>query len=235
MSIKVKVASTAEELQDVYTLRHRVYVQEEGYFQGAANGLIADRFDSVPGVGNIVAYHEGEAIGTMRANLDGELNLPAEQIFDYSGYRLRAEGALYGKAKFGGAGMLAIAKEWRHRRDVFKALISTCCAFGAYHDVTHILATVNKKSLAIYKKLGYEVLGDEIWVAEIGEFVVPVAIELARLNKWAFGGVTPGKTGLRNIINGHGAAGADGAPVVTRTPRNPIQIATEQEALRCAV
>ncbi|MCE9688250.1 GNAT family N-acetyltransferase [Shewanella sp. AS16] len=202
MTIDVKIAQTAKELQDAYKLRYQVYVREEGYFKAEHSDLIVDQFDAIPQAGIVVAYQEGEAIGTMRANIDSEIKLPADSIFDYSAYRAAVSEQYHGKVKFGGAGMLAIAKEWRHRRDVFKALIRVCCAFGVMHHATHILAGVNKKQLAIYQKLGYQVLGEAVWVAQIGEYVVPVAIELAKLNAWAFGSVMPDRVGLSKILAG---------------------------------
>ncbi len=201
MAIEVRVAQTDKELKDVYKLRYRVYVQSEGYFKKACHDLITDKFDTVEGVGNVVAYHEGEAIGTMRANIDSEAGLPAEQIFDFSECRKTLADGYPITVRFGGAGMLAIDEKWRNRRDVFKALISACCAFGAIHGATHILATVNKKSLSIYRKLGYQILDDAIWVEEIGEYVLPVSVELAKLNLWAFGVAEPTQETLSALFS----------------------------------
>ena len=87
MSIRIKVANTAKELDDVFKLRHEVYIQERGKFSSDKSDSlrIVDHFDTLPDVANIVAYEGGKAIATMRVNKDSLIGLPAEKYFDFSG------------------------------------------------------------------------------------------------------------------------------------------------------
>ncbi|MFT4930049.1 MAG: CRP/FNR family cyclic AMP-dependent transcriptional regulator, partial [Phenylobacterium sp.] len=80
MAIRIKVARTAKELNDVYRLRHEVYVEGEGYFKDMPGEVIVDQFDSVPLVANIIAYDEEtqRPVGTIRINGDSEILLPSD-------------------------------------------------------------------------------------------------------------------------------------------------------------
>lgn len=190
MAIKVKVATTPKELNDVYRLRYKVYVESEGYFQNIAGDLIVDQFDALPQVANIIAYSGNTPVGTIRANVDSEIKLPSDELYDFTHYREKITTEQQAKdqpVKFGSAGMLAIAEPYRNRRDVFRALFKMCSDVAYSWKVTHIISTVNTKTAAMYTRLGFEPLCDPIWKPEIGESVVPLANEFEPVYQWAFG------------------------------------------------
>lgn len=89
MTIKIKIAKTAKEIDDVFRLRYDVYVKEEGLYGDAydAHQRIIDQFDVVPGAANIIAYNGDEPIATIRINGDTEIGLPLDELYDYSPYR----------------------------------------------------------------------------------------------------------------------------------------------------
>jgi CRP/FNR family cyclic AMP-dependent transcriptional regulator len=190
MAIRVKVAQTPKELTDVYKLRYQVYVEGEGYFKDIPGNMISDHFDSVPGCANIIAYSGDTPVATMRANLDSEILLPSDEMYDFGEYRKRvAEQAKEndGRVLLGSAGMLAIAQPWRNRRDVFRALFKMCCDVGHSWDVTHIISTVNVRTAAMYKRLRFEELDEKVWLPEIGEHIVPMGNIFEPIYEWAFG------------------------------------------------
>jgi len=185
------VATSAQELDDVYKLRHQVYVKTEGYFKNMAGKHIIDHFDTFPYVANIIAYSDNTPVGTFRISLDTPVLLPADELFNFGAYRERVNEEVQRErqqsAIIVSAGMLAIAKSWRNRRDVFYALFKIAYNVGKLWKATHIIATANVKSATIYKKLGFEVLGEQFWVPSIGESVIPVGCDLTLLDNWAFG------------------------------------------------
>lgn len=190
MAIKVKVATTPKELNDVYRLRYKVYVESEGYFQDISGDLIVDQFDALPQVANIIAYSGNTPIGTIRANIDSEILLPSDELYDFSEYRKKITEQRQTQnlpVKFGSAGMLAIAEPYRNRRDVFRAMFKMCCDVAYAWKVTHIISTVNTKTAAMYNRLRFEPLCDPIWIPEIGESIVPLANEFEPIYQWAFG------------------------------------------------
>lgn len=193
MSIRVKVAESAKELEDVLRLRHEVYAGEEGYFKDTpqdAHGVIVDQFDVFPLVANIVAYSGEEPIGTIRLNLDLGQGLPPEELYDYSDFRQKVTEEWRSKydkePSIGSAGMLAIKKSWRHRRDVIRALLKVGAGVGCAWEATHLVTSVNAKTASMYKRMNFETLDDQQWVEEIGEYIVPMASSLEAFYKWAF-------------------------------------------------
>ena len=193
MAIRIKAARSAKELKDVFELRYQVYVEEEGLFPGIQGDIIVDLFDAVPAVVNLVAYDEETQlpVGTFRVNLEQDIALPSDELFDFNAYRerIRDERRALGLSSpvFGSGGMLAIAKPFRKRRDVFRGLLKMACAVAASWNITHIVATVNATTSKIYRSLGWEFLGDKTWVEAIKGDIVPVATELAKMHQWAFG------------------------------------------------
>jgi len=89
MAIRLKIARTEKQLDDVFKLRYDVYVQERKKFAPAQtkDPRIVDRFDALPDVVNAIAYYNDTAIAAMRINKDSTIGLPAEEYFDFSAVR----------------------------------------------------------------------------------------------------------------------------------------------------
>jgi len=194
MAIRIKVARSAEELDNVFWLRHQVYVAEDKKFgdRGFPDQRISDRFDALPGVANIIAYDEDEPVGTIRVNLDSSVGLPSEKYFNFHPARLEVRKAVKkvkNKPIFVSAGMLAVRKNWMRRSNVIYALLKT--ATGILHSwgATHLIATVNHDTISMYGRLGFEALGEPRWVESIGNHVVPMIAEFKKTYEWAFGGL----------------------------------------------
>lgn len=188
MSIRVKIASTEKELNDVYRLRYQVYVKDEGYYQHITTPYITDKFDNTASVANIIAYEGDTPIGTMRANCDGENALPADQIIDFSHFREHA----ISQAKqnnlpmpvFGGSSMLAIAKPWRNNPIVFKEMIRLSVEAGEKWQVTHLISIINAKVARLHQRLGWVPLSEKQWFEDANEYIVPMGTELAHIRNW---------------------------------------------------
>ena len=191
MAIRVKAAENAKELADVYKLRHQVYVEGEGYFKDHPGDHIVDQFDTLPQVINVIAYKGDIPIGTIRLNRDSEIGLPCDEIYDFTEYRkseiakAKAEGLP--APTFCSGGMLAIAEDWRNRRDLFQALFRMTLDVGGQWGGTHVLLTVNVKSASIYKRLGFSIISEQIWSDAIGEHIVAMVSPFQPVYDWAFG------------------------------------------------
>ncbi|MDQ8208415.1 cyclic nucleotide-binding domain-containing protein [Coraliomargarita sp. SDUM461003] len=205
MSIRIKVATTAKELSDVYRLRYQVYVVEEGLYGSVSGDIIIDRFDALPNTANIIAYEGATPVGTMRTNFDSEVLLPADESYDFSEYRERANEQAQAqgldRALLGCSGMLAIAKKWRNRRDLFRALFKLSCDVGHSWGVSHIIVTARSEAQSMYRRMGFEALEDELWYEPAGAHIVPMVSELERIYQWAFGGMV-GKSDLLERFSG---------------------------------
>jgi CRP-like cAMP-binding protein/ribosomal protein S18 acetylase RimI-like enzyme len=187
MGIRLKLAETAQELDDVFWVRRRVYSVEEGKYGGkrAAARFLADRFDAHPLCANLIAYDGDEPIATVRVNLDTGAGLPSDELFDFSAERQRIARdwvkANAGPPKIGSAGMLAVRKGWRRRRDVVKALFKLAATVGNSWGGTHALVAVNHENARMYERVGFSPVSEKIWVEEIGNFIVPMVSTFADL------------------------------------------------------
>ena len=195
MSIRLKVAKTAKELDDVFRLRHEVYVQERGKFSSdETNSLrVVDHFDTLPDVANIVAYEGSKAIATMRINRDSSIGLPAEKYFDFSDVRSRIKRNYQGKKGKGprvaSGSMLAIHKDWRNKKNVGFALLKTAAGVMYSWGATHAIATISEETLSLYSRFGFEVLEDPVWNESIGDTLVPIMAPTNKVFEWTFGSI----------------------------------------------
>lgn len=190
MSIKLKVAHSAPELNDVFWLRHQVYVMEDGKFGGKplTGERIADRFDALPNVANIIAYDGTEPVGTLRLNSDSGGGLPSEENFDFSSYRRDLPGGFSSEtAVICSASMLAIRSQWHNRRDVIKAMFKLATGICHSWGATHVIATVNHDTVSIYERLGFRPIAERRWIESIGNYIVPMGVLFDLVYQWAFG------------------------------------------------
>lgn len=194
MSIKLKVAQSAKEVDDVLCLRHQVYVIEDGKFGGKPlpEGRIIDRFDAMPYAANIIAYQDDRPIGTIRVVMEAGVGLPAEEFLDFSSYKMEIERDFV-KPAFASAGMLAITQDGRKRRNVIMALFKMATGVCMSWGVTHVVANANYETATVYEHLGFERLAGKSWVASIENYIIPMAAPLKKSIEWAFGGLMAGQ------------------------------------------
>lgn len=196
MSIRLKVARSEKELEDVFRFRHHVYVTERGKFSqacGCSNNIV-DKFDAMPSVANVVAYEGDEVVASMRINRDSPVGLPAEEYFDFSATREAVADARReageGEPVFVSGSMLAIHQDWRNRRNVIFALFKM--AAGVMHDwgATHVIGSISKETLSLYGRLGFEPIGDAFWNEEVNDHLVPILASFDKVFEWTYGDIS---------------------------------------------
>lgn len=191
--MKLKIARTAKELDDVFWLRHEVYVLEDGKYEDTTfhDKRIVDRFDAFPDCVSIIAYDNHEPVGTLRICLDSGMGLPSEEYFDLTSHRAEIESQWENQhnqsTRATCAGMLAIRHKWKNRRDVIRALIKMAVGVWRSWNVTHVYATVNYETVGMYDRLGFSPLADKLWVESIGNYIIPITASFESLYQWAFG------------------------------------------------
>lgn len=196
MPIRLKVARTERELDDVFRLRHQVYVQERGKFstERVGDGRIVDRYDAVPSVANIVAYDGDQAVAAMRVNRDSPIGLPAEEYYDFSAVRREICSRWRGDPAAGpvivSGSMLAIRKEWRNRRNVIFALFKT--AAGVMHGwrATHVIGSISEETLSLYGRIGFKPVGEPFWSGSIKDRLVPILAPFDKVFEWTYGDIS---------------------------------------------
>lgn len=196
MAIRLKIARTAKELDDVFRLRHEVFVEERGKFSDVRGGgdRVVDQFDTLPDVANVVAYHGERAVASLRVNKDSYMGLPSEEFFDFSATRsLIADQDLFPAEKDStivSGSMLAVHKEWRNRRSVVFALFKT--AIGVMHSwgATHVFAAISEESRSLYGRLGFTPVGSPEWKESVGDTLLPLMAPFDKVYDWAFGRIS---------------------------------------------
>ena len=193
MAIRLKLARTAKELDDVFRLRYDVYVAERGKFAtDPRNPRIVDHFDAVPEVANVVAYDGDLAVAAMRINKDTSIGLPAESYFDFSSIRKELE-ADRGKGdaplNIVGGSMLAIRREYRNRRNVIFALFKEAAGVMYSWGATHVIGSVRADTLSLYNRIGFETMAEPTFNEVIGDHLIPILAPFDKVFEWTFGGI----------------------------------------------
>ena len=196
MSIRLKVANTAQELDDVFKLRHEVFIQERDKYTSSSldYNRIVNHFDTLPDVANIVAYAGSKAIATMRVSKDSQIGLPAEEYFDFSDIRSRFK-KKYQDSKgqepvIVCGSMLAIHKDWRNKKNVIFALFKTAAGVMYSWGATHAISTVSEDSLSLYGRLGCEAVSEPTWNESVGDTLIPLLCPFDKVFDWAFGSIS---------------------------------------------
>lgn len=196
MFVRLQVARTEQQLDDVFALRYMVYVAERGKFSpnASAEKKIVDRYDAMPNVANIVAYYGDTAIASMRINKDSSIGLPAEEYFDFSSIRAELEQQSLEqhlrKPVLVSGSMLAVHKEWRNKRNVIFALFKT--AAGVMHDwdATHIIGSISEETLSLYGRIGFDTVDNPVWNEHVKDTLVPILAPFEKVFEWAYGDIS---------------------------------------------
>ncbi|MSQ69631.1 MAG: cyclic nucleotide-binding domain-containing protein [Gammaproteobacteria bacterium] len=200
MPIKIMLARSPREIDDALWLRHEVFVIEDGKFGGQAlhGERLVDKFDAFPSVYHVVAYEDEHPVATMRLVRDSPVGLPVDELYDFTEFRARARDDLPAlgpdwenrdAAVFGSAGMLAIRKPWRRRRDVIRAMFRMAATVCQSYGASHVVVVVNHETAGMYRRFGFVTLAEKIWVEEIGNHVIPLAGISKEFLSWALGSV----------------------------------------------
>jgi len=194
MAIRLKLARTAQELDDVFRLRYDVYVAERGKFAtDPRNPRIVDHFDTMPDVANVVAYDGDLAVAAMRINRDTSIGLPAEAYFDFSEIRqrLQQEGDERRESiNIVGGSMLAIRSEYRNRRNVIFALFKEAAGVMYSWGATHVIGSVRADTLSLYHRIGFESMAEPRFNEVIGDHLIPILAPFDKVFEWTFGAIS---------------------------------------------
>ncbi len=194
MPIRLKVARTARELDDVFRLRYDVFVTERGKFSAhPEDPRIVDRYDAMPEVANVVAYEGDLAIAAMRINRDNEMGLPAERFYDFQPTRAKlareSQEAGEGEPLLACGSMLAVRQEYRNRRNVILALFKEAVGVMRSWGTTHVIGAVRADTLSMYGRIGFEPIDEPFYVDSIGDDLIPILAPFDKVFEWSLHGI----------------------------------------------
>jgi len=175
MSVRVRIATTSAELDALLRLRHRVYVDEEGYFQQQRDGRIVDRFDAYPTTAHITAVVDGRMVGTVRVAEQSQVGNSTDDFFDFRQYLPPQV------TKVCTGGMLCVERAYRSTPRLVFALVGMAYFWGLSRGMTHLVAAINPDVEAFFAKAGATRLAPPVRQNELGLDAVPMMIEFDRL------------------------------------------------------
>lgn len=169
MAYQIKLANTPDLIEQVFKLRHQVFVEQEGLLQPMADGRLIDRFDAYPTTSTFVVIHEDKVVGALRLALDSTEGVPADEYFDFREHIPQDSYVMH-------AGFFCVSKEYRGIR-LTMGLMLMSTYFAASNEVTHVLAPVNPEIKRLIAGIGFKVIGEEFVESHTGATMLPMLLD----------------------------------------------------------
>ena len=154
MSFRVRIAATPREIDAVFRLRHRAFV-DEGKMDPRPDGRIFDQFDAYPGTVNIVAVVADTVIGAVRYMQLTDAGSSVEEFYDPR--PLAPQGA-----RLAVGSMLVVDPAYRGLSRVTVNLTAMGFYWAASQGLTHIVGVVNPDRKEGFARSGFRRLGPAI-------------------------------------------------------------------------
>lgn len=149
MSLRIKLVSSTEELDQVFQVRHRVLVGD-GFLQPHPDGRVVDRFDAFPGTANFAVLSQDRVIGSIRFVEDVQgIGVEADRFFDFSSHLPR-------DARHGSLSMLCLEKEFRGQKHLFVGLVGMGTYYAISRGITFMRAATNPDIEDHLLRMGYK-------------------------------------------------------------------------------
>ena len=175
MRVHVKVAKTPKEIDGVFRVRHKVFIEEDGKFPSQPDKRLYDFFDTIPSTVNIIAMVDDTVIGCLRMTELSEVGLPADHYFDFKPYMPENIG------KLASVSMFALLSEYRSNMQLAYMLISMGCYWGISRDITHIITPINPDIASLIMRVGFKPLCDKV-VGNVGGLeIIPMMLKVNEL------------------------------------------------------
>lgn len=174
MALYITLASSPEEIDATFKIRHQVFCEEEGKFLPREDGRLYDRFDTYPTTHSLIVKSDGQLVGSMRMTLDSAVGVPADEYYDFRTHLPAGSTVL-------GCGMYCVTQPYRSTRLAY-SLVQMACYFAVAHQVSHIVAPINPAIAKLVQRLGFQALGGEIVEPHTGLSIVPVLLDMTQTN-----------------------------------------------------
>jgi N-acyl-L-homoserine lactone synthetase len=174
MSVKVKIAGTTHEVDQVFRLRHRVFVDEECYFERRHDRRIMDRFDAYPTTANLIAAVDGRIVGALRVVEETEAGSPCDEFFDIRPH-------LQGESRFSSGSMFCVERAYRSTPQLVFALLAMGYHWSRSRGLSRMVGAINPDVEGLFSRVGARRVAPPVWNGEAGLGAIPMLIELDRL------------------------------------------------------
>lgn len=174
MNIKIELATTLQELDDVFKLRHRVLVEEEGYLPPTSSGRVLDRFDATPDVATFTAHVDGELAGSIRFMKYTSAGASPDDYFDFKPYLSPTD-------CLGGASHLVVLQRYRLVPRLVTSLFAMGYTWCLEQGLTHLTGASNPVVASGFVRTGWKRIGPTFLSTERGLWVQPIMLDLVDL------------------------------------------------------
>ena len=176
MGFRIKLANTAKELDELFVVRHRVYVEEDQIMQPTEDSRIFDRFDALPTTANFVAMAETSIVGGLRVCLTSEVGIPTDAYFDLN------QPLPQGIERLASMNLFCLLKEYRDAYGVGSGLILMATYWASAQGASHAYALINPMIGETIRRIGWKPVATAFKHEESGMDVQPMIVDMAELN-----------------------------------------------------
>lgn len=145
--LELKVADTAQELEECFRILHDAYVAS-GFMKPSASGLRVTMYHALPTTTTLCAKYDGRVVGTMSMIREGVFGFPLQSVFDLSDVRAKP-------GQIAEISALAVHPEFRKTGGailfpLMKFMYQYCTE---YFDTRHLVIAVNPDKIELYESL----------------------------------------------------------------------------------
>ncbi len=174
MTVRIRLARTTDDLDQLFALRHRVMVEEESYMPAQPGGRLVDRFDAYPTTANVIALVGERVVGAIRFIERTPVGTSADEYFDFRPY-------LPADARDVTSSLLVLERAHRGTPRLVFAMFGMGYCWAIERGATHILAPANPERREGFRRSGYRVVADEFLHEPTGLPVLPMVLALDEL------------------------------------------------------
>ena len=176
MAVRIRQATSPTDFDQLFQVRHRVFVEEQRYFSPTSDGRLVDRFDAFPTTANIVASANGRIVGGVRIVEPSEVGAPADDLFDFRPYLPDT------KVRVGSGSMLVVEPEYRRIPRITFAMLGMMYYWALVKGLTHITGVAAPDAEKLFIGSGYEPVQARFFHEPTKLWMLPVVLEIGRLN-----------------------------------------------------
>jgi len=174
MAYKIMRANTPDLIEQVFKLRHQVFVEQEGILKATADGRLIDRFDAYPTSNSFVVVSEDKVVGALRLALDSTEGVPADEYYDFRKHVPENSCILH-------VGLFCVSEPYRGV-GLTMGLMMMSTYFAASNGVTHVFAPINPPIVRLAERVGFKVIGEEFIDAHTGAAMMPLLLDMNQVN-----------------------------------------------------
>ena len=178
MAIILRAAESATDLMHAFSLRKRVFVEEEARFQHS-DQFVFDLYDTLRESRNFIALLEGEeAIGALRVTLPNAAGLPALDHFDFMPF-IKKNGLEL--SKVAAISWLCTAQHFRRSPGLLMGLMKMATWYAWQNRIRYIIAPLHPNALQTLVHLGAKAVSSVTTSPRLGVSIIPIFVDLESL------------------------------------------------------